>query len=215
MRYSGALLFSLLLLVGCSFREQKEGGSPLKGTGNISFARIQSEILKPSCVGCHSGMHAPNLASFSNVKANLQSLAHAVLEKKSMPKAGPLPEGERELLAQWIENGAPEFGEIPDPIPTEPTGGQRPPLKWDTLVKEVLRPKCFNCHFPSNPENISNLDDYEIFVGTVGTSYFVTVINPLMPPPPKDTPEGEPNPNKLTRSEMEMFSNWIVDGMQK
>ncbi len=212
----GALIITLLVLASCSFRENKEGASqPLAGRGAVSYAKIQSAILKPFCVGCHGGMHAPNLSNYAFVKENLQSVGHSVLEKRNMPKSGPLSEDLMQLLKEWIDNGAPEFAETPDPVPTTPVGGDRPVVKWADVCREVFRPKCFNCHFDNNPQSISNLDNFDTFVETVGTSFYVTVVNSLMPPPPPGTPEGEPNPNKLTRAELEMFSNWIVDGMQR
>lgn len=216
MKTISTLFLVSLFFSGCSFREDKNSPStPFTGKGSISFAIIQQEILKPNCATCHSGNHSPVLTNYAQVKDALAQVEDAVLIKKTMPARGPLPDHELSLLRTWIDNGAPEFVKEDGPAATPTPGATRPVMKWAEACKLVFKPKCFNCHFKENPDKISDLEDYDSFVGTVGTSYFVSVINPAMPPPPKGTPEGEPNPNKLTREEMEVFSNWIVDGMQR
>lgn len=213
----GIITLSTLWMAGCSNTELKgnrEGARPKQGS--ISFTMVNEKIFTPSCIACHSGSHLPFLTNYQEIKSRITEIQVQVIEKQKMPKKGPLPQDEMDLLKQWIADGAPEFAQTPEtaPTPPAPTGGDRPVMKWAELSAKLLKSKCFNCHYKNNLDKVSDLEDYNTFVGTIGTSYFVTVVTPAMPPAPKGTPEGAPNPNQLTRSEKEMLSNWIVDGMK-
>jgi hypothetical protein len=217
------LFWCLFLIVsGCSYREEKSRGTaqePVR-TGTISFAKIEKEILRPNCLGCHSGSQSPQLLTYAEVKENLQAIRREVLEKKTMPKRGPLAEAELALLQTWIENGAPEFVSEtegpagPSPTPPNPTPNERPVVRWTDLQDRVIKPNCLTCHFKGNPGKLSNLEDKEVLKTSIGSVHFLTVVSPRMPPPPMGAPVGAPNPNQLTREEKELISYWIVDGMQ-
>lgn len=205
------ILVFLLVLAGCSYRENK--GQPTLSSGAVGFAEIRDQILTPSCIGCHSGTKPMRLVTFEEVKANLNRIRDAVLVRKIMPKRGPLGENEMTMLAKWMDDGAPEIGTGPA-VPAPATGAARPVVKWAELKQKVLNGRCFVCHYADNPDKISNLDDLETFQGTVGTSYFLSVVSASMPPAPKGTPEGAPNPSELSRAEKELLSFWLVDGMK-
>lgn len=200
----------LIAMVGCSYREEKNKRT---ASGSIGFAEIKAAILTPSCLGCHSSGQLVNLVTYEQVKANLGKIQDVVMVRKTMPKRGPLEEADLAMLAKWIADGAPEIGPPPAGVPGNP-GGERAVVKYPELKQKVLNGRCFVCHYPNNPEFVSNLDSYDEFKGTISTSYFLSVIRPVMPPAPKGTPEGVPNPNELTKEEKELLSYWLIDGMQ-
>jgi hypothetical protein len=199
----------LVLLGGCSYNESKTGGSAVQNAP--SFALIKEQILGPRCLACHSGSHPPTLVTYDQVKANAAKIDEIVVVKQTMPKRGPIPAAERELLATWIRAGAPEEGAT---IQTGTQAGPRPEMTWKTLKETVLNGRCFVCHFEGNTGGLSNLDDSEVFREKIGTIYFLSVADSLMPPPPAGTPEGVPTPNRLARAEKEAISFWVVDGMK-
>ncbi len=204
------LVACLLAMVGCSYREDKQQRT---FNGSIGFAEIREAILAPNCFGCHNGGKLVGLTTYEQVKANLGKIQDTVMVRKTMPKRGPLGETEIAMLGRWIAEGAPEIGPPPSAPPPAP-GGERQVVKWAELKQKVLNGRCLTCHYANNPEFVSNLDSYEEFKGTISTSYFLSVIRPVMPPAPKGTPEGVPNPNELTKAEKEMLSYWLIDGMQ-
>lgn len=204
----GGLAIVALSIVSCGF-PSKEGNAPV--TEAVSFAQINDVILKPSCLSCHGASQLPLLRTYADVKANLKAIERVVTVTMTMPKRGPLPSDQIELLKKWIAEGAPE---IPAAAPTT-TELNRPAVKWAELQAKVIGPKCAACHFAKNPDDLSDLEDEESFRSLIGAIFFLSVAKPTMPPPPKETPEDAPNPNALTRSEKEMLAHWVVDGMQK
>lgn len=71
----------------------------------IDFANIQSQILTPHCVKCHK-----EYAQYAKVALELKAIKSEV-ETNRMPKrAAPLSDALKALLADWILQGAPEFG---------------------------------------------------------------------------------------------------------
>lgn len=205
------ILIAGLALLGCSYREEK-GRRTFSGA-SVGFSEVRAQIFTQNCVGCHGGSKPPTLITYEQVKENLGKIQDVVLIRKTMPKRGPLGDTDLAMLERWIADGAPEIGPAPV-VPPPGTGGERPVVKWAELKQKVLNGRCIICHFLNNPERISNLDDLEAFRGTIGTSYFLSVVTPAMPPAPKGTPDGDPNPNELSRAEKELLSFWLVDGMQ-
>ena len=90
-------------------------------TGNVTYARQVSRILERRCVECHrDGGIAPfALDSYAEVAGWAETIREVVTDERMPPwHANPkyghfsndnrMPEGERQLLCQWIDNGAPE-----------------------------------------------------------------------------------------------------------
>jgi hypothetical protein len=130
---------SLLLFSGCGYNNtQVPEPDPLaKPNGNnavngsIVFADIKSQIFDPNCIRCHSvvgGNRAGiNLETYSNVQPILQNIANAV-SSGAMPPTGGLPNGLKNLVAQWIAAGAPEFATSVPPVnPGDPQSPGNPP----------------------------------------------------------------------------------------
>lgn len=120
------VLLGSSLLNGCNFKDEKTSGdeeedtTPDTGTSTdpgsgdttkISFADIQTQILKPSCIVCHSAA-APSggvaLDSYAKVKAEIAAVKKTTIDEKTMPQGGSLSASKLQLLKTWIEQGAPE-----------------------------------------------------------------------------------------------------------
>lgn len=120
-------LLSNALVTACNFKEEKTSGDdtedPAPDTDGdtdtdsdskkISFAEIQTQILKPSCIGCHSAA-APSggvsLDTYAKVKAEIAAINKTTVLRQDpvMPQNGSLSASKIQLLKSWIEQGAPE-----------------------------------------------------------------------------------------------------------
>jgi uncharacterized membrane protein len=82
-----------------------------------SFKNIQTTILQPKCVSCHSGSSPSagyNLSTYSGVMAGVNvssptsSVIYTAVVSGSMPKgSSALTSAQKSLLLQWIQAGAP------------------------------------------------------------------------------------------------------------
>jgi len=194
--------------MGCSKTGTKASG--VSGDP-VSYAEINNRILKPFCLGCHAVTEFPHFNSYAEVKASLSAIQRAVFITRTMPKRGDLPEDELELLQRWIDQGAQELPETE----VVPESSERHPVGFAELQKSLFQPRCVVCHFPNNPAKISNLEDYDEVKTLVGSLLFLAVASDKMPPAPQGTPEGAANPAALSKSEKELLSFWVIDGMTK
>lgn len=83
-----------------------------------SFSEINQLIFGPKCLSCHSGSNPKGgygMASYNQVMENVTpknlnlSLLYTKVQDNSMPKGndGPLSSAEKNMIQQWILNGAP------------------------------------------------------------------------------------------------------------
>jgi uncharacterized membrane protein len=127
----------------------------------VGFDKINSEILIPKCLNCHSaGKRSPTLVTYEDIKNNLAAIENAVLIEKSMPKAGPLEANLQSLLKKWLDDGAPLEENVPSVAPTGQTATTTPPpeikpqveeeiprpVTFEYLKQKVLQQKCISCH---------------------------------------------------------------------
>jgi hypothetical protein len=66
-------------------------------------------VINANCQisGCHgSNSSIPTFATYDDVKANAQGIKFRT-SGKTMPPSGPLPDSEIELIANWVDQGAP------------------------------------------------------------------------------------------------------------
>ncbi len=118
-------LVALIYLDGCGYALDaihpttlsNDGGSSSQSStvpaNQIDYAVIRTEIFAPHCYECHSlaGGNAGgiNLETYLNIKSNLSDIQIDMADD-SMPKdRPPLSSAEKNLLALWISQGAPEF----------------------------------------------------------------------------------------------------------
>lgn len=69
----------------------------------ITFAQVKAAIFEPQCVKCHKGF-----SDYTKVKDRLSDIQNAININKMPKDAAPLSDELKLLLANWIEQGAPE-----------------------------------------------------------------------------------------------------------
>lgn len=191
-------LVILILLAGCNFNRPKGPGDG-KGrppgqkpdVGPVDFATVQSTVIAPKCASCHSnaGGNAggANLETYANVKALVDRIQYRSLVKKDMPPVA-LSSAESNVLAAWIEQGAPEIVE---------GGSQKPEPDLEneivnfTLVKDkIFAKRCLACHTGPDADDgvdLSDLPTVRFKANRIFQRIFVTKDMPI-PPSPGLTP---------------------------
>lgn len=141
----------IFTLLGCgNFFREKVGPSPSVanqgesvGKGTIDFAEVRQKILDPHCVQCHS-----NYVNYASVKNSISNILASV-EQNRMPKnAPPLSEDLKDLLRQWVAEGA---NESLDEESLAPPAEEDPKLlkpNWESLNLNIFESKCLVCHRP-------------------------------------------------------------------
>ncbi len=107
----GAMVFGL-----CScYYDNQEDLYPFDNsdceTTNLTYDDQIKVLINLNCSnrGCHySGVQAPALTNYQEVKDNLESIQKQALVERTMPPNGPLATCEHNQLTQWIADGAPE-----------------------------------------------------------------------------------------------------------
>ena len=80
----------------------------VKLTSGISFATSISPIIETKCAisGCHAGTQAPDFRVFSNIKNNA-AMIKTLTGNKTMPQTGSLTQAQINMIACWVDDGAP------------------------------------------------------------------------------------------------------------
>jgi peroxiredoxin len=121
--------------------------SPRPPKGNVTYSNQIARIMQAHCVKCHrTGEIAPfTLTSYKDAKGWAETVREVVDSQRMPPwSADPhygkftndarLSDGEKRLIAEWIENGVPEGDPAQLPPPTQFTAGWQIP-KPDLVVK--------------------------------------------------------------------------------
>lgn len=99
-----------------------EAGAPEKNTGRgtarpiqgpVTWTVIKNQVLKSSCLDCHSGANADaglDFESLEVVRKNIIPIFEAAVIKQTMPLEpyGALTDAEKQALMKWISQGMPE-----------------------------------------------------------------------------------------------------------
>lgn len=123
-----------------------------------SFLDVRERVFRPNnCMKCHS-----QYEDFEPVKADAGSILSTVLsDRMPYPRgkggtAHPASKAQKEILMNWVAQGAPEFvGETAslEPSPLEPN--------WISLRNKVLGPKCILCHNTFSKRAPKSMETYE------------------------------------------------------
>ncbi len=132
-------------------------GGGTNGVPEPTFAWLQANVFNARCVMCHRGPSSPagyDLTSFTNVTGGTQvvagnsasSLLWIKVNNNSMPPGNPLNAEAKQMLAQWIQNGAKNDGTssgLPAPLPPA-----LPPLepKFSSIMANIIATRCLSCH---------------------------------------------------------------------
>lgn len=149
------------------------GSASLLSTGTIiPFSAVQSQVLNPQCLGCHSASNASggvDLSSYAKVVTLVKagnpssSLLYTEIASGSMPMGGTLAPELKTLVYNWIATGAnntvatptPNPGATATPVATAtptPTPSPTPPstgtatASFTWLEANIFKPRCTSCH---------------------------------------------------------------------
>jgi len=172
----------------------------------ITYFGHAKALIDSRCVTCHNeGGQAPfPLATYEQVATKKSAMVYS-LETGSMPVQGfePLTATERELLMQWLDEGALQ-GE-PD------SSSQQTPYTYYGHTKAIIDQKCANCHSPGEIAPFS-LNTYES-VHAVRAAVQHQIDTGAMPPwPPTEGYLKLKNSRALTDEETAILSSWIAAG---
>lgn len=81
----------------------------VKIRSGISYATSIAPIIKNSCAinGCHNGSRFPDFRVFKNIHDNASKIKKVTADG-SMPPEGSLTQAEINMIACWVDDGAPE-----------------------------------------------------------------------------------------------------------
>lgn len=250
----GAVVIIAALAAGCNSKVMKDiGGTPGPG-GNqkpavlVAFTEVDQKILQDNCVDCHgAGSRRGDLSSYAAVLRFVvannpgASELYTTVASNSMPKNGtPLSASEKQLIADWINSGAPETlpdvtpapepQPVPKPEPTpEPTPAPTPtptpipsePPTFADVQNQILVPKCIMCHSGQRPAAGVSFEQYDsivadpdlIVVGNAETSGIYASVTDDYMPPKKAVAAGRVA--RLTPEEKDLLKAWINAGAKR
>jgi len=219
------------MMASCSFRIDKKKPNQQSNIAlseePISFAMVSAQIFRPSCMtgSCHPG----EFASYQQVTSgdNLRRIEEQVLSLKEMPPAppkgpGPLSPQLQNLLASWIDQGAPEFANASQPeLPPDSIEAKRGTFEY--VLKNVFEKKaCLNCHVSGGKREESPLDSAEaIFNPPDPEIKLIDFENPKLSylytkSDPNDEFDGDMPPSKVrkrvgavTEEQLAILLEWI------
>ena len=219
-RFGATLAFGILL-AGCGGSGSSGPGSP--GTGSsgagapaagpasgqdrqLGYYTHTKAIIDSRCVTCHrDGGQAPfPLTDYAEVAAKRSAMIYA-LESGTMPIPGfaPLSVQERELLLQWLEQGAAKG--------RSPEGGQTTPYTYYGQAKAIIEAKCAGCHRPGENAPFS-LTDYDS-VYAVRAAVAHQVASGAMPPwPPTNHFLPLQDNRSLADEDKAILNSWLAGG---
>lgn len=194
------LAVMVALLSACNYNKVKDAAG--RGDGDIDlerlslpdYATVNSLILGPKCVSCHSSGGGNdggvNLETYANVRAQINRIIFVTVESREMPPRTPLSERENQLLTNWADAGAPEtvvgIGEKPD------LSIEKGPNDWAKLNEKFFVPKCVACHSSEQADggvDLSTLAAVKANAAKVFESVIIKGTMPLEPYPAVTPPE--------------------------
>lgn len=202
---------ALLFCAACSFSSPKEGAaggivSP-QGSQPVGYNQVQAAVLSRRCLECHNGARAEggaNFEGYDNTVRWLSRIEYRATQDRTMPPAGPLPEGEMQLLRAWVAGGGlPGDGISIGPAQTNPKL-RNVPITWGLLRKEVFEKHCFECHAGSVPEKNLDLSDLAQARAKAAEIFERAVVVRDMPLTPLPA---------LNIDERRAIGAWIAEGM--
>lgn len=217
----------LLSLAGCNYSQTKglnlDSSEAVLGAEQIDFEVVNSKIISPTCLMCHSeaggNRGGLNLETYQNVIDNLDEIQARVLDRTMPPRRiGVLTDEQIKILTDWIAAGAVEKINQPvapiepvTPAPTEPPPvvvnpppAADPPVPESTFAmvfKQVIEPSCLKCH--SDAGGNSHRVNLETYANVFRLK--ADIRNAIV--------EGSmPRRSKLTDEQKKLILDWIDAG---
>jgi len=176
----------------------------VKEEENTSFETIYNQILKPSCVTCHT-----EYKSHEVVALNANNILDSI-ETGRMPKSKTSLKKELvALFKKWVDEET--------PLNNKPFQKNAIQPNWTSLYAHVFAPKCQVCHNPEGSVSYLPLDTYEAFISRDDlvdlddheSSYLLEIIeDPDEPMPPAYT-----KVTPLNSEQLDTLKQWIELGL--
>lgn len=216
MKIRFALLF--LLLSSCYPLKVKktdfefEGARSTRATSNIDFSEVQQRVFSNHCTTCH-----PGYANYNLVIKDIDSIVESISNNQMPKNSPPLNEDLKNLITEWVRNGAPEtISEDDGRTLPEPT---KLASTWSSLSENVFFPKCISCHNPNGEASFLDLSSRQKFFENrhellnnfedPESSYLIEVISD----PDEPMPPSYSNISPLSKEEIKAIIEWIELGL--
>lgn len=221
------ILSLVLLSTACNFRKEKISLTYIS-TEDIDFAFIKTNILQTKCLTCHSSAIQSggiSLESFQELTdqelivpfRSSSSLLYQSVAKNLMPKnpVPPLSNQEKDILARWIDFGAPEVKGI---LP-KPDSSKKAEPKFSWIKNNVLDLRCLRCHDSRGGTKVRGATDFSTHKNLLASEGFE--LKPVEPGDPENSSlytaveSGEmprPKGNKLPEEQIKAIYDWIKNG---
>jgi uncharacterized membrane protein len=236
-----SILALFLVLLGCSDAMERAGifSGVVKrpqvgvlqnfGEKTVSFEVVRAVSLR-NCLECHTtGDHAINTEAL--VLAHKDDILSEIRNKTMPPRNSGYPllnECETKILETWIDdklshressvkvNEIEACANVGAPVTKPKTDFAKLPLNFENLKREILAPKCLQCHAKDSPgyqynlEDLQDIKDNELVAATPEESTLFKVVNKGMTKifMPKKSSGIKP----LTRQEIDYMKRWIEAG---
>ncbi|MGK6349974.1 c-type cytochrome [Parapedobacter sp. DT-150] len=110
------LLGTLVLAFGGCGKDDDPAPEPPDGdevtVDNVTYTNFVDGLFQTRCSSCHTGSGAGTsqwvFSGYGSVRDNLARINDAVVVRRIMPQNGSLSARELQLLAAWVEKGAPQ-----------------------------------------------------------------------------------------------------------
>ena len=181
----------------------------------ISFEDVRINVLEVSCTSCHSGY-----SNYQKVKGDIDFIRDAI-ETGDMPLRGSLTQVQKDLIFNWIDQGAiekPGTGPIASPIVVPIPVEDKLVPKWGSISRLILQKKCTTCHNPtgrarfldlSTLEGVLTSKDRQFDFKDSDNSLFIKRLRSLDRP----MPPVRSNLEALSEEEVRVVSEWIALGL--
>ncbi len=95
------VLLGIGIWSGCSKDSTTSSYTPTCDGTVKSYKNNVAPIIQSACAGCHQ-----NYSSYSNLFASRNSVRSAIVSG-NMPRSGSLTTAQKDAIACWVDNGAP------------------------------------------------------------------------------------------------------------
>lgn len=101
--HPGTYMLTVKDATGCTLSQ------PIRINSGISFATSISPIIQKSCVitECHNGSQFPDFRQFKNIHDNAAKIKELTGDR-TMPQEGTLTQEQINMIACWVNDGAPD-----------------------------------------------------------------------------------------------------------
>ena len=202
IRLCGFISVCSSLLLNCSYNVNKSKSDQedrIQQKTISGYEAVSKFVIGPNCLNCHSNASGNrgglNLENYDSIKLQLNQIYLRSVERQDMPPGGLEP-ALRDILKDWIENGAAKQSSLG-------AGDLKGPLTWKDIKSKILQTKCLDCHSLPNPEGNIDLSNYETFKSNINSIFdhvFIKQDMPLAPYP------------SLSLGEKTALLKWISQG---